>query len=192
MQVRRAERVASTRLRIVEAAVELHGTIGPAATTVTAVAGRAGVPRLTVYRHFATDGELFQACSDHFLSLNPPPDPRPWLEIADPAVRARGALADIYAYYRRNRAMLANVFRDAGRVSALEPTLAGYRLFRAAIPEVLAEGWTEEAAARARVLGAAGVAIDFRTWQALDSEGMPPEAAAGLMLGLLRTAAGAG
>src|SRR5213596_2204294 len=49
---RRAEQQEETRSRIVEAAVELHQTIGPAATTFSDIAERARVGRVTVYRHF--------------------------------------------------------------------------------------------------------------------------------------------
>ena len=40
---RRAEQQAETRQRIVEAAVDLHGTVGPALTTFSMVAEHAGV-----------------------------------------------------------------------------------------------------------------------------------------------------
>src|SRR5918999_188498 len=72
---RRAEGVAETRQRIVEATVELHGTVGPAASTIAAIAERAGVTRLTVYRHFPDDEALWAACSGHWLSQQDPPDP---------------------------------------------------------------------------------------------------------------------
>jgi AcrR family transcriptional regulator len=81
---RRADSQAQTRRRITEAAVELHATVGPARTTISAIAERAGVQRLTVYRHFPTEQELFAACSAHWLAGSPPPDPAPWREIEDP------------------------------------------------------------------------------------------------------------
>src|SRR5690606_11521663 len=56
----------ATRLRITEAAVELHGSVGPARTTVTEIAERAGVSRMTVYKHFPSDRDLFVACSTHW------------------------------------------------------------------------------------------------------------------------------
>src|SRR6476659_2729549 len=70
----RAAEMAETRLRITEAAVELHGTVGPARTTVSAIAERAGVQRHTVYRHFPTDADLFAACSAHYVAAHPLPD----------------------------------------------------------------------------------------------------------------------
>src|SRR5262245_53973304 len=60
---RRAEQVDQTRQRIIDATVQLHGTIGPAATTIAGIAEAAGVTRLTVYRHFPDEATLFEACS---------------------------------------------------------------------------------------------------------------------------------
>src|SRR3954454_12713677 len=97
----RAAEMAETRLRITEATVELHGTIGPARTTVSAIAERAGVQRHTVYRHFPTDADLFGACSAHYVAANPLPDKEPWRAIADPRQRLARALDDLYAYYER-------------------------------------------------------------------------------------------
>src|SRR5436853_2800585 len=75
---RRAEGEAETRQRITEATVRLHGTVGPARTTIKDVAAGAGVQRATVYRHFPDLESLFMACSAHWVSLNPPPDPAAW------------------------------------------------------------------------------------------------------------------
>ena len=91
---RRAELQEQTRQRITEAAVELHGTLGPARTSVTAVAERAGVERATVYRHFPDERALFLACSSHWRAANPAPDPAAWAAIADPDLRLRDAPAD--------------------------------------------------------------------------------------------------
>src|SRR5215211_6472596 len=46
---KRAERRGETRRRIVQAAVDLHTTVGPAKTSTAAIAERAGVQRHTVY-----------------------------------------------------------------------------------------------------------------------------------------------
>ena len=86
---KRAEAMSDTRQRITEAAMELHGTVGPARTTVSAVAERAGVQRHTVYRHFPTEDDLFAACSAHFDELHPWPDSEAWRREADPARAAR-------------------------------------------------------------------------------------------------------
>ena len=93
---RRAEQVDQTRQRIVEATVELHGSVGPALTTIAAVAEAAGVTRLTVYRHFPDDAALFAACSAHWISRQQLPDPGAWSQIGDPAARLRAGLADLH------------------------------------------------------------------------------------------------
>src|SRR5436305_6238291 len=103
---RRAELEAQTKQRITESAVGLHGTLGPARTSMKAVAEHAGVPRSTVYRHFADEEALFGVCSAHWAAENPPPDVSQWEKIEDPEERLRTALDELYGYYRRAGAML--------------------------------------------------------------------------------------
>ena len=110
---KRADEMAETRRRITEAAVGLHGTVGPARTTLSAVAERAGVQRHTVYRHFPSEADLFGACSAHFFTANPWPDLESWRAIDDPHQRLARALDELYAYYERTEAMFSNVLRDA-------------------------------------------------------------------------------
>ena len=98
---KRAERQQETRRRIEAAAIALHEEVGGVAATITAIAERAGVSRLTVYRHFPDERSLLTACTGTYLAANPPPDPRDWARIPDPAVRLRIALAELYPYYRR-------------------------------------------------------------------------------------------
>src|SRR3954463_11935048 len=105
---KRAEQVAETHLRITEAAIELHGTVGPARTTLSAVAQRAGVERRTLYRHFPTEADLLAACSTHWFRANPWPDAAAWRAIDDPQERLSVALGELYAYYERTAPMLAN------------------------------------------------------------------------------------
>src|SRR5215210_5876346 len=126
---RRAQSEQETRQRITEAAVALHGTVGPARTTISAVAERAGVQRATVYRHFPDDESLFAACSGHFRAMNPSPDPVALREVSDPAARLRRALTDTYAYYGRTEAMAENVFRDAPLVEAMAKPVAMRRAY---------------------------------------------------------------
>jgi len=109
---RRAEQVDGTRQRIVEATVELHGSVGPAATTIAGIADLAGVTRLTVYRHFADDAALFDACSTHWISQQQLPDPGAWSQISDAAARLQEGLSDLYRFYRAGADMLTNIRRD--------------------------------------------------------------------------------
>src|SRR3712207_8957648 len=96
---KRAEQMAETHLRITEAAIELHGSVGPSRTTMSAVAERAGVERRTLYRHFPNEADLFEACSSHYFAANPWPDLDAWRAIADPDERLERALDELYAYY---------------------------------------------------------------------------------------------
>lgn len=107
---RRAERQAETRLRIVEAAVALHGSLGPARTPLSLVAERAGVQRHTLYAHFPDERSLLLACSGLATERDPPPDPVAWREGPD---RLRAGLGAIYGWYRRNEQLAACVLRDA-------------------------------------------------------------------------------
>src|SRR5215468_7688050 len=109
----RAEEMAETHRRITEAALELHGTVGPSRTTMSAVAKRAGVERRTLYRHFPNEADLFGACSTHYFAANPWPDLDSWRAVHDPGQRLERALDELYAYYEGAEPMLSNVLRDA-------------------------------------------------------------------------------
>ena len=164
---KRAERQEETRRRIVEAAVELHGTVGPARTTVSAIAERAGVQRHTYYRYFPDDRTLGLACSGLYAERNPVPDPEPWRGIRDPEERLRRGLDDLYAYYERNEPMLSNVTRDA-EVDPLVAELARMRFGpgMAEIRAALANGRRSK-----RALAVLDVALAFSTWRTLTREG---------------------
>jgi AcrR family transcriptional regulator len=109
---KRAEQIDQTRQRIIDAAVHLHGTVGPAETTIAGIAREAGTTRLTVYRHFADEEAIFAACSAHWLSRQVPPKPGEWVEIADPIERVRVGLTDLYRFYRDGESMLTRIHRD--------------------------------------------------------------------------------
>src|SRR5215475_5878289 len=137
----RAAEMADTRRRITEKAVELHGTLGPAKTTLSLIAERAGVQRHTVYRHFPSDAELYAACSTHFYEANPLPEPATWRGIADPETRLASALDELYAYYEQTETMLANVVRDMDFVDALPAATVPLRRCLEEAGEVLTAGW---------------------------------------------------
>ena len=127
-KTRRAELEQQTRERITEAAVELHGSLGPARTTISAIAQRADVQRATVYRHFPDEESLFAACSAHWRAQNEPPDLAAWAAIRDPAARLAVALAELYAWYARTQRMLELLIRDLPVVPAVQTQfrLPGY------------------------------------------------------------------
>jgi AcrR family transcriptional regulator len=187
---RRAELEAQTKQRITESAVELHGTLGPARTSMKAVAEHAGVPRSTVYRHFADEEELFGACSAHWATENPPPDVSLWQGIDDPDRRLATALKELYAYYRRAGGMLDKLFRDEAQVPIVARLFAPYHQLMEMIVEILMRGRGLRGRARDRVRAAIAHAIAFRTWQQLTEEGgLGDEGAAELMRRLVAAAA---
>lgn len=176
----RARSEEATRRRIVEAAVDLHGSVGPARTTVAEIARRAGVSRLTVYNHFPDDAALLGACSGHWIERHPPPDAGAWAAIGDPRRRLRVALEELYAWYAANEAMLANSARDAQLLPALaELHEQTFRPQQQAMVELLAAGRPGADDEEDRALLTLGVA--FETWRTLARAGLAPERAAAAM-----------
>jgi AcrR family transcriptional regulator len=187
---KRAWTEAQTRLRITEAAVELHGTVGPARTSVTEVAKRAGVSRMTVYNHFPTEAELFTACSSHWAALNPFPDPSHW-NRTDPAERLVLALEELYSWYDRNRSMLGNVLRDAPSVPALAEVMGGlWSPFMDRVVSALAGGWSCAKESSDSLRAMLRVAVDFGTWERLAESGLGPCEAARLAARMVTGAVG--
>src|SRR4051812_38002209 len=159
-QRKRAEDVAATRRRITEAAVELHSSVGPSRTTVSAVAERAGVQRHTVYRHFRTEADLFVACSTHFWQSDPLPDPADWTGLAQ-------ALDELYAYYERNEAMYSNLFRDEELNPVVREKFEGFHEYVDSAARALRRGRPR----RRTVAAALRHAVDFRAWRSLARDG---------------------
>ena len=196
---KRAERQEETRLRIARATLELHEILGPALTTRSAIAERAGVTRPTVYSHFPDDLTLGKACSSLELSDNPLPDPGRWEEIADPEERMRAALGDLYAYFRRREGLWANILRDQemaldaddpeareADAEIMGPIFAHWERMR----ETLAAGWGPPDSPPGFLLGAIGLALDFHAWRAMVlTQGMSDEQAIELMVGMVRCTA---
>jgi AcrR family transcriptional regulator len=185
----RARQEEETRLRIAQAAMELHGSIGPARTTISAVAERAGVQRTTVYRHFPDEAALFQACSGHWYSLHPPPDHTAWAAIADPDERLRTALRELYAWYASDEQMFANTTRDAALVPAMSGPVAAGRQRFGELVTVICRGRPERGRARRRVVAATAHAASFATWHALAAEGgLDAEEAIAVAAGMVEAA----
>jgi len=164
---RRAEQEARTRLRITESAVDLHGRLGPAHTTVSAIAEHAGVRRSTVYRHFPDERALFGACSAHWAASNPPPDIGRWRSIAEPDARLGTALAELYAYYRQTEEMLDSLLRDAPAVPVVDELMGAFRTMLSEATDVLMRGRGLRGASRDRTRAAIGHVLAFSTWQDL-------------------------
>jgi AcrR family transcriptional regulator len=181
----RAESLAATRRRIVEATVELHDSLGPARTSISAIAERAGVQRLTVYRHFPDERSLFEACSGHWAAHNPPPDPSAWAALDDPEERLRVALIEIYAFYRATEGMTGNLLRDFPDSPVLQEVAAPFLEYWQTVREVLERGWNTRGRKRTLLRAVIGHAVEFETWRSLARhEGLDDAVAADTMVSL--------
>jgi AcrR family transcriptional regulator len=194
---RRAELEEQTRRRITESAVALHEELGPARTSISAIAERAGVRRSTVYRHFPDEEALFTACSSHWRAANPPPNPGPWAAIEDPAARTETALRELYSFFRRTQDMYTSLLRDELLVPSVQRRLGDFYSYLRTIEDVLIAGRGLRGPAAARTRAAIGHALAFSTWHSLTHEQRLPDANAVALMGLLiesatRTGAGAG
>lgn len=178
----RAEREAETRRRITESAVELHEELGPANTSISAIADRAGVRRSTVYRHFPDEDALFAACSTHWRTANPPPDPATWSSIADVNERTRAAISSLYAFYDSTEAMYTSLLRDELLVPAVAMRLRDFYGYLRSIQDGLAAGRGRRGKRARHTRSAIGHALAFPTWRSLTrDEGLSNEEAAELM-----------
>jgi AcrR family transcriptional regulator len=187
---RRAQLEELTRRRITESAVELHEELGPARTSIAAIAERAGVRRSTVYRHFPTEDALFDACSSHWRAANPPPDPSAWATIKDPAKRTSSALRDLYAFYGRTEAMYSSLLRDEPLVPPVHRRLRDFYRYLDTIEDAVVAGRGLRGRAARRARAAIGHALAFTTWRSLTHEqGLSNTDAVALMCMLVENAA---
>lgn len=161
---KRAEMQDETRARIVEATVALHEELGPRGTTISAIAERAGVQRLTVYRHFPDEVALFAACTSHWFADHPPPDPSEWMPL-DAGERPRVALLALYRYYRGTERMWTVTYRDIDDVPALQAPMQGFEAYLAGMARDLA------ADGHRRVKALVAHCLRFSTWQSLVRQG---------------------
>ena len=164
----RGEQLQETRLRITEATMELHRTVGPAATHISEIARRAGVQRVTVYNHFPDDASLLMACSDHWRSLHPAPDPGEWLGTDDAEERTRSCLRRLYAWFRETEPMTANVLRDAEVIPELRRVLGqGLLRYLEHVRDTLVGPWADRAQDAEALRASVAAVTDFHFWRSL-------------------------
>jgi AcrR family transcriptional regulator len=166
---RRAEAEQQTRLRITESTVHLHRTLGPARTTISAIAEHAGVRRSTVYRHFPDERALFAACTGYWAAANPMPALERWTAIEHPDSRLRHALEEVYEYYERTESMLTSILRDQ-ETPIVNRMLGGYRQYLTGARDALMKNRNASGRARRRTAAAIGHALAFTTWRSLAVE----------------------
>ena len=182
---KRANSEAETKLRITEATMKLHETVGPARTTVSAIAEGAGVQRATVYRHFPDEDALIDACSTHWATLHPAPDPTPWLALSDPEERLRAALSGFYGFYDEAGETLLKLIRDAPRVPAIAVRMQALSAMLDYLADLLIEGRGLRGSKRKRVRAAIGHALQPETWRSLVRvQGLSTDDAVDLMVKL--------
>ena len=186
---RRAERQEETRQRIVDATIELHQSIGAAQTTISEIAKRAGVGRVTVYRHFPDEETLFYACSGHYFSQHPYPELAPWREISDPAERLRTGLRQSYAWHEENEQMLGMALAEARDLAIMAP----YHRYWDDAAETLTTAWHVRGRRRERLKATIALALSFDTHRTLIHEQhLAEERAIELMVHLAESAAAPG
>lgn len=182
---RRAELEAQTQLRITESAVELHGTLGPSRTSMSAIAEHAGVRRSTLYRHFPDEAAVFQACSAHWRAANPPPDLAAWAAIEDPDERLRSGLEELYGYFRHTEGMMVNLHRDEALLPTVAASFSRFHGYLEAARDTLMRGRRS----RRQVHAAIGHAVAFSTWRSLTREQKLDDAAAAELISRMVAAA---
>jgi AcrR family transcriptional regulator len=178
------------RDRITRAAFELHATVGPAQSTISAIAERAGVQRHTVYRHFPDIVSLIRACTAHGMEVTGLPQPERWESIDEPLVRLRRALEEMYGYYRANERMIGNILRDLPVMPELAAGSSDYQDHLGRIWATVLSPWRRLRGGRgARTRALASTALEFGTWQALTTRGgLTDEQAAATIVASVQTA----
>ncbi len=186
---RRAERQEATRRRIVEVTVALHESVGVAATTITEIAERAGVGRLTVYRHFPDQQALLTACTSHYYEQHPSPDPASWQDMSDPTERLGRALASVYVYFGETEGMLTRAEQGAPSIPVLAELMVPRAVLWAGMCDGLAAAWADDPSSPVAVVrrAAIGHALAFSTWRSLTrDQGLTDRLAIDLMLATVR------
>jgi len=184
-KTRRAEQQDETRARIVDATVKLHEALGPAQTSIMAIAEAAGVQRLTVYRHFPDDASLFEACSTRYLELHPPPQPSAWAHVERPVERSRAALLAFYQYYRQTEQMWRVAYRDVDQVAAMQAPMGRFEAYLDQVTDDLVQAWHTTPAARKSLKLTLRHALRFTTWQSLKNARLKDKQIAELVQGWL-------
>jgi AcrR family transcriptional regulator len=167
----RAESQAETRRRIVDAAINLHERLGPAHTPMSAIAERAGVTRLTLYRHFPDEAAVLAACTSHWGALHPFPDAALWAGIKDPAARAAACLTAYYDYYAGTRRMWFIAYRDVSLVKPIQPLIAHVDALLTQLAESLAIAFRMKGGVHRDLTVTLRHALAYATWASLDACG---------------------
>lgn len=185
-KTRRAELQDETRAKIVDATVALHEQLGPANTSIKAIAEKAGVQRLTVYRHFPDDISLFQACTSQYFDKHPPPNMADWAAIEDPSERSCAALLAFYRYYRSTERMMTAAYRDYDKVEAMQGPMDRFQAYLDQVRDDLLAQWSPKRIDNNSLALTLRHGLRFQTWASLNNEGLADENIAELVLGWIK------
>ena len=122
----RAEAVAQTRARIVDAAKALHAERGVVPTGWDDIAARAGVSTATVYRHFPSLADLIPACARSVFDIIEPPgldEAALRFPASGPAQRLEHLVRASCECYGKGRAWLHAAHRERDFVPELDAAL---------------------------------------------------------------------
>jgi AcrR family transcriptional regulator len=179
----RAEQQGETRERIIKATVALHEQLGPANTSIKAIAEKAGVQRLTVYRHFPDEASLFQACTSHYLGQHPPPRMGDWAKIEDASQRTRAVLLAFYRYYRRTERMWDVAYRDIEKVEALKGPMRQFEAYLDQVRDDLVSSWKLKLDNKKSLALTLRHCLRFSTWASLKNENLSDKKITELVMG---------
>ena len=181
----RAEKQDGTREKIIEATVALHEELGPANTSIKAIAEKAGVQRLTVYRHFPDDAKLFEACTSHYLGQHPPPNIGEWAHIEDASERSQTALLAFYHYYRQTEKMWSAAYRDVEKVEAMQGPMNQFEAYLDMVRDDLLGSWKVKPAQKKSLSLTLRHCLRFATWASLKKEKLSDKKIVELVMGWL-------
>lgn len=184
---KRADQQVQTRERIVDAVMSLHETLGPANTSIKAVAEKAGVQRLTVYRYFPDEASLFMACTAKWFGLNPPPHITAWDDIAPAAQRSNAALMLFNQYYRHTETMWQGVYRDIDTVEAMQKPMTQFEGYIDQVRDDLLAAWKARGKKKQQLSVTLRHCLRFSTWQSLKGENLTDKQITELMMSWIDT-----
>jgi AcrR family transcriptional regulator len=180
-QKERATSMGRTRDRIIEATLALHSSVGPGRTSIAQIAERAGVQRHTVYRHFPSQQELLEACSQHYWTTHQWRPVECWSDVRDAASLQR-ELTALYGFYEQNQDVIFRTLHDAAEDPGIEVSLRAYREYVAAVRASLVGSLASSSAGSPDLEVMIEHALAFETWyQLCHGAGATSEQAARLM-----------
>ena len=168
-------------MRIIEAAVALHGERGAAATRWADIAERADVALGTVYHYFPSYEELFPACTSHGLARLRPPTPEIFERATSIGRRLRVLVHESFGFWDRASPWIQHGECDRRVIPAAETfyrhqEVLFERLVRAALGPL---------ARRQQVVYATLIFSGFSSWAAFHDRGVATTEAATLVTELL-------